>query len=77
MARGTRDEAFYWTARNKERKMKETLNTMKRNETMPHDTFVPEQTLLSSFSEEKEKSDKIIIFSWENNRILNTTNQNF
>lgn len=62
MARGTRDEAFYWTARNKERKMKETLHTMKRNETMPHDTFVPEQTLLSSFSEEKEKSDKIIIF---------------
>jgi len=56
MAKNTRDEAFYWTARNKERKMKETLNTMKKNDTFA----LPEQTLLTTFSE--EKGEQIIIF---------------
>jgi len=71
MAKGTRDEAFYWTARNKERKMKETLHSMKKNEIMPGQKSLfdeikpsnkksPEQTILSTFS--TEKSDKIIIF---------------
>jgi Fanconi anemia group M protein len=54
MARNTRDEAFYWTARAKEKKMKTTLREMKKHEALP------QQTLLTTFSE--ENGDKIIIF---------------
>ncbi len=53
MARGTRDEAFYWASRNKEKKMKNTLVNMKRA------NVLPEQSTLATFS---EKSDEIIIF---------------
>ncbi len=56
MAKNTRDEAFYWTARNKERKMKETLKEMKKADTFA----LPEQTLLTTFAE--DKSEQIIIF---------------
>ncbi len=56
MAKNTRDEAFYWTARNKERKMKETLNTMKKSDTFA----LPEQTLLTTYAE--DKGEQIIIF---------------
>jgi Fanconi anemia group M protein len=54
MARNTRDEAFYWAGRAKERKMKETLSEMKKND------YAPEQTVLQNFS---EKGDEIIIFT--------------
>jgi len=54
MAKNTRDEAFYWTARHKEKKMKETLHEMKKHELMP------QQTVLSTFGENNE--GKIIIF---------------
>jgi Fanconi anemia group M protein len=65
MAKNTRDEAFYWTARSKEKKMKETLRTMKKSEIMPDQESIlpgaaPEQTMLSEFTE--EKNGKIIIF---------------
>ncbi|MFA6268474.1 MAG: DEAD/DEAH box helicase [archaeon] len=66
MAKNTRDEAYYWTARSKEKKMKETLHTMKNAEFMPDKEPIlsqaksPQQTLLGEFS--AEKSDKIIIF---------------
>lgn len=65
MAKNTRDEAFYWTARSKEKKMKETLRVMKNSQIMPDkQSLMPdasqEQTMLSEFSE--EKGDKIIIF---------------
>ena len=68
MAKNTRDEAFYWTARAKEKKMKATLHTMKDAQLLPENNKPKkvqlgiEQTLLSSFAGEKEKSDKIIIF---------------
>jgi Fanconi anemia group M protein len=61
MAKNTRDEAFFWTAKSKERKMKETLHSMKKN-----DNFIPKspaQTLLGSFNSEKKENDKIIIFA--------------
>jgi len=58
MARNTRDEAFYWTARSKERKMKETLHEMKKADTF--NPMAPEQTLLSTFTE--SKGEQIIIF---------------
>jgi Fanconi anemia group M protein len=54
MAKNTRDEAFYWAAKGKERKMKTTLKSMKEN------NVLPEQTTLDSFS--SEEKDKVIIF---------------
>ena len=54
MARGTRDEAFYWAAKGKENKMKTTLARMSKTNLMP------EQKTLGSFT--NEKSDEIIIF---------------
>ena len=54
MAKGTRDEAFYWAARGKENKMKTTLKRMKG------DNLLPEQKTLGSFT--GEKRDEIIIF---------------
>jgi len=54
MARNTRDEAFYWAGRAKERKMKETLREMKKTE------FAPQQTLIQNFA---EQGDEIIIFA--------------
>ena len=54
MARGTRDEAFYWAAKGKENKMKTTLARMSKTNLMP------EQKTLGSFT--SEKSDEIIIF---------------
>ena len=64
MAKNTRDEAFYWTARSKERKMKETLHNMKKNNNFIAEPKVaPAQTLLGSFNAEKKADDKIIIFA--------------
>ena len=57
IARNTRDEAFYWTSKYKEKKMKETLHLMKKNENL----VLQEQTLLSNFTE-KNKPNQIIIF---------------
>jgi ERCC4-related helicase/intein/homing endonuclease len=56
MTKGTRDEAYYWAAKNKEKKMKTTLGKMKGKEA----NILPEQQTLAEFSE--EKSDTIIIF---------------
>jgi ERCC4-related helicase len=55
MAKGTRDEAFYWAAKGKENKMKTTLKRMKDDNNM-----LPQQKTLGSFTEEKR--DEIIIF---------------
>jgi Fanconi anemia group M protein len=55
MAKNTRDEAFYWTAKSKEKKMKATLNEMKRSDSLP------QQTLLQTFAD-NDKENKIIIF---------------
>jgi len=64
MAKNTRDEAFYWTARSKERKMKETLHSMKKNNNfIVEPKMQPAQTLLGSFNAEKKVDDKIIIFA--------------
>ena len=63
MAKNTRDEAFYWTARSKEIKMKETLHSMKKNNNFISEPKTPAQTLLGSFSEEKKQDNKIIIFA--------------
>ncbi len=63
MAKNTRDEAFYWTARSKERKMKETLHSMKKNNNFIASAPLPAQTLISSFDGEKKENDKIIIFA--------------
>ena len=56
MAKNTRDEAFYWTSRAKETKMKETLKSMKKNDTLA----LQEQTLLTTFSE--KGGEQILIF---------------
>ncbi|MCX6803587.1 MAG: helicase-related protein, partial [Candidatus Diapherotrites archaeon] len=64
MAKNTRDEAFYWTARSKEKKMKTTLHSMKKNEyalyEKPKPKTSPEQTLLTSFAE--KNPNQILIF---------------
>ncbi len=68
MAKNTRDEAFYWTAKAKEKRMKEALVTMKKtndsriNENKVNARIIPEQSTLNEFSE-KEKSEEIIIFA--------------
>ncbi len=67
MAKGTRDEAFYWVAKKKESKMNSILREMKGSNHMLPDsakrsskaTVLPEQMTLSSFNESK---DEIIIF---------------
>jgi len=71
MAKNTRDEAFYWTARSKERKMKETLHEMKRNDAMA----LPQQTLLQTFSE--PQGNKIIIFIDSREHASNVTKELF
>ncbi len=53
MAKNTRDEAYYWASRAKEKKMKTVLNNMKKS------NILPEQSTLKSFS---EKNEEIIIF---------------
>ncbi|MEI7961847.1 MAG: ERCC4 domain-containing protein, partial [archaeon] len=64
MAKNTRDEAFYWSSRAKERKMKETLRTMKKTDSLKLPEQLPEQTLLSTFAKENEKGEEhIIIFA--------------
>ncbi|MFA5357711.1 MAG: DEAD/DEAH box helicase [archaeon] len=67
MAKGTRDEAFYWAARGKERKMKETLHSMggetaygaETRSLREHKKLI-EQTTLDSYLENK---NEIIIFA--------------
>jgi ERCC4-related helicase len=54
MAKNTRDEAFYWAAKGKERKMKTTLKNMKTN------NVLPQQTTLDNF--DSNEKDKVIIF---------------
>ncbi|MCX6801208.1 MAG: DEAD/DEAH box helicase [Candidatus Diapherotrites archaeon] len=63
MARNTRDEAFYWAARGKEKRMKQTLKGMSTKmigNAAEETKNILEQTTLDSFM---EKSDKIIIFA--------------
>ncbi|MDD4128631.1 MAG: DEAD/DEAH box helicase [Candidatus ainarchaeum sp.] len=62
MAKNTRDEAFFWTAKSKERKMKETLHSMKKNNSFILEQKPKEQTILNEF-DTKEQNEKIIIFS--------------
>jgi len=69
MARGTRDEAFYWAAKGKEKRMKTTLARMKRT------NLLPEQKTLGSFSE--EKSNEIIIFVDSREQASNVTKELF
>jgi len=69
MAKGTRDEAFYWTAKNKEKKMKTTLNRIKG-------TALPEQSTLLSFSE-NEAEEKIIVFVDSREQASNVTKKLF
>jgi len=65
MAKGTRDEAFYWSSVAKERKMKSTLDKMKAlnskglDETSLNARKMESQTTLNSFSANK---DFILIF---------------
>ncbi len=63
MAKNTRDEAFYWTAKSKEKKMKDTLKSMKKYNNFLAEPTSPAQTLLGSFNSEKKEDDKIIIFA--------------
>ncbi|MDD3083641.1 MAG: DEAD/DEAH box helicase [Candidatus ainarchaeum sp.] len=53
MAKNTRDEAYYWASKQKEKKMKNTLINMKKT------NILPEQSTLKNFS---EKTNEIIIF---------------
>jgi ERCC4-related helicase len=69
MAKGTRDEAFYWTAKNKEKKMKTTLNRIKG-------TPLPEQSTLLNFSE-NEAEEKIIVFVDSREQASNVTKKLF
>ena len=69
MARGTRDEAFYWAARGKEKNMKTTLARMSKT------NLLPEQKTLGSFT--NEKSDEIIIFVDSREQASNVTKELF
>ncbi|MEK6959319.1 MAG: DEAD/DEAH box helicase [archaeon] len=69
MAKNTRDEAFYWTARSKETKMKATLHKMKNQ-----DNFTA-QTVLGSFDEKKK--DQILVFVDTREQASNVTKKLF
>ncbi|MDD4251060.1 MAG: DEAD/DEAH box helicase [Candidatus ainarchaeum sp.] len=53
MTKNTRDEAYYWASKAKEKNMKTVLTKMKNN------NILPEQSTLANFS---QKSEEIIIF---------------
>ncbi len=57
MAKGTRDEAFYWSAVSKERKMKSMVKRMKGKDSVQQVS----QTTLLKF--DREADDKIVIFA--------------
>lgn len=67
MTKGTRDEAFYWASKGKEKKMKSILLSMQKNgnqtiknETKRKNNILPEQSTLNNFLE--NKNEEIIIF---------------
>lgn len=67
MTKGTRDEAFYWASKGKEKKMKKILLEMQKNgnETIkrdfkPTNNILPEQSTLQNFINNEKK--EIIIF---------------
>lgn len=62
MARNTRDEAYYWTSINKEKKMHKILHKMKGNakEESFREKMPEKQTTLNSFAGAEE--DKIVVF---------------
>ncbi len=63
MAKGTRDEAFYWSSKRKEKKMHSTLKGMKElagDIEKENSKKLEQQTTLSSYSENEK--DKIIVY---------------
>ncbi len=65
MAKGTKDEAFYWTASSKERKMKKMLYEMKGRENgdvVNEKNVLQKQQTLMSYSQSEEDKDKIIVY---------------
>lgn len=61
MAKRTRDEAFYWSAVSKEKKMHKTLHSMKKiGLASPELTALPKQTTLLKFAESAK--DKVVIY---------------
>jgi ERCC4-related helicase len=80
MAKGTRDEAFYWAAKGKEKKMKKILNEMKKNgneilkDDLRKERVIPEQSTLTNYF---EKKDGIIIFVDNREQVSNVTKKLF
>lgn len=58
MAEDTRDEAYYWSAHNKEKKMKQVLQDLKEDS---FETETDHQKTLDSYSDEDD--DKLIIYA--------------
>ncbi len=62
MAKGTRDEAYYWTSVNKEKKMHKILHKMKRAGKDEKDSAKEKQTTLHSFKETGAENDEIVVY---------------
>ena len=60
MAKGTKDEAFYWTATTKERQMKKMLHELKG--AGEKKSMLPKQQTLIKYAESGEDKDKIFIY---------------
>lgn len=61
MAEDTRDEAYFWSSRRKEDKMKEEIRELKKVEKEVNEELEPDQKSLGEFSPEIEPSISIIV----------------
>ncbi|MEM2134596.1 MAG: DEAD/DEAH box helicase [Candidatus Freyarchaeota archaeon] len=62
ITKGTRDEAYYWSARRKEREMKDTLKTMAKTVTEPLKEDDKQQIKLEKYLQEEEKEKAITVY---------------
>jgi ERCC4-related helicase len=82
MSKGTRDEAFYWASKGKEKKMKSILSSMKANgnetirdqKKINKNHILPNQSTLANFTED---NNEIIIFVDSREQASNATKKLF
>ncbi len=61
LTKGTRDEAYYWSAKKKEREMKNTIKTISKKRLEPGKEEDEQQPKLETYFEEKEE-EKIVVY---------------
>ncbi len=69
LTKGTRDEAYYWSAKKKEREMKSTIKTITKTKLEPLKEENQQQIKLEKYLEEKEKEEEKIVVYVDNREI--------